>query len=432
MLRLVVSPTYGVLPAVAVLFLAAAAACSSTNIVTTNEGGAGPAQPDGGADAEPPPPSYFVTVLPETTTRVGTDDVGAAFLASSLDDTGRLGILFADQKPPARDRYHVRYVTREGDASAVSATFDGGQVLGDVTMAFHPSGEMTICSIEESGTNDIRIVRLDKNGRVTRDFRLGNLMPAAQYRGAGICQILPDDEDALVMTGVISNSGPLTVRLDRVPREGAPTLLTAANPCLERSATSERLGSMWSWARSKAGTIWTNGGCELDPKTGKTLTDKAIPSGSVLTVDTTARGDTYLIQGDTRTSPTVAVALPSLTETSLLLEDPFTDTQMDLRSRFLFTDQGWTMVEGELRTANIAFWHSPSLGGPASRLEFAGPFTTIGSQLGSNGDYWLVGGLYKTASFGVTPLTHHGSADATNHLVARFRDWPSIVAAHGQ
>ena len=53
------------------------------------------------------------------------------------------------------------------------------------------------------------------------------------------------------------------------------------------------------------------------------------------------------------------------------------------------------------------------------------------SEIGHDGDFWMLGELFRTGSFGTTKLTHQGATDETNYFVSRFRDWPSVVAAHG-
>lgn len=106
------------------------AACG-TSIVTAAGGEPGPrgadpgprgADPDAGpsGDAQapaPPEPSYFTIILPETVAARGTTLVGSTFTRMSVDDNGRLALLFLEEQIIDTSRYHVRYVTRDGDAS---------------------------------------------------------------------------------------------------------------------------------------------------------------------------------------------------------------------------------------------------------------------------------------------------------------------------
>ncbi len=388
------------------------------------------ADADGGG-LRPASPSYAAVVLPE---RDVTSDDGygmekdEVLFAVRADPRGGVVLLFREPPgvpSPDAARFHLRYVTRDGDASRASASFAGPGVLGNTSFDVHPSGEITACGADATGTKAgagpaqaLSVTRFDRDGRVLRSARAGEAGRA--------CEVIADGEDALVFSGAGTPGSAVRVSASggvlRLDEPVAPTMLDVDIP-----------SSLPMWARSATRTVWTASGDEIDLATGRALRS-AGRMESLVALTRNDDGKVYRV--GVPGGVVVVDELPSSGGPKVLFETvagrllPLSPAR-GATTAFLATPEGWTMPDGSYYTdtEGLLFLHGDTIGGPVQRLVFPGAMHLEAALATSDRQLYVVGWLQASSNLGTIALTHPGGATA-HVFVARFQDWSSLVAAH--
>lgn len=373
-------------------------------------------------------PSYAGVVLPELETNGDGEYGGDAddrLMAVRVHHAGGVGLLFRDHRS-APDVYdgHLRYVTRDGDATLKSTTFRGGFYM---SFDLHPSGEATVCVYEDRVVQgdgrywSVHATRLSADGEVR--FEKTVFEEPKDFSPAG-CDVIADGEDALVFSGSFSQG-----RVDRLGAGGDVTPVRyGADVCLPFAHLTGSGGP--NAVRTSGNRAWFPVGCEVDLATGKTLS-RVDYEGMLLML---GRGIGDRVHVVTASDDRVFVddLPPSGSPTKLLDEDPISNPYSASQpSTLLVTTEGWTMPEATRASekGRLNLRHAPSFGAPDERLSFDVSMTLLTSLVGQDGDLYLVALLWETSTIGTVTLETEGT-ERSPHVLLRFRDWHSIAAAH--
>jgi hypothetical protein len=355
------------------------------------------------------------------------DDV---LFTARVDPRGGIALLFREHAPDlATDNFHIRYVSREGDASRVSKAFVGGPGLLTTDFDFHPSGGLTACAYQRhivmgvGTTYSLQAMRFDPAGTVVATKLV---VDGPALSTGGTCSVVTDGEDALIISEASTGSGPVG-RVDRLTAAGDVVHVSDSRiECLPPALGLISAGPLT--ARSSTSTVWSVRGCEIDPTTGKTITppdDKT----NLIAIARGFDGKPYRVRSDGGAA--FVDALPASGAATKILDDdkPLNDPNAaELRTSFLLTAAGWTMPEANL-LENLGFRHAATLGGIDERVELVGPLHLFSSLVGGDRELYVIGSLGSSGAIGNVKLVHPGGQVAP-FFVGRFQDWASVMAAH--
>jgi hypothetical protein len=385
-------------------------------------------------------PSYTAVVLPEYGTSKGLYDHELVQTAGGAD--AQLALLFV--KPTTQwSLVHVRYVTATGDSFTSDAFELRNSVNGSygTSFALHPSGDATVCLYgreqkAETTPQDLavlRLVRLDASGAVSRDLAL------VTTPQAGPCSVVAIGEDALVF----SREGSLdSSRVDRVAPAGTAQLLSSNFPY---RCTPDGHLNRHQWTLDGNGRLWTFNAdaiCEVDPTTANVVAELALPVDnpylSLPALDTSSSGRAHAVlasnAGDPKGAGTFVRALPPEQDWDLLVAGPTPflgphTPELQMKTRLLVTDRGWTMPSSSDWTWTLELWHAAIFGAEPEKVAFEGIYGRAAALAGDR-ELWTVGWLPpEGAKVGTYDLAHPGAGNAHHFVAARFRDWESILLA---